>query len=34
MTGSKDPETLRFYEHTGYNSSDKTGFVRWLGEPV
>ena len=34
MTGSKDPETLRFYERAGYNSSDKTGFVRWLGEPV
>ncbi|MCR4990360.1 MAG: GNAT family N-acetyltransferase [Lachnospiraceae bacterium] len=30
LTGSKDPETLRFYENAGYNSNDKTAFVRWL----
>ncbi|NLT39809.1 MAG: GNAT family N-acetyltransferase [Clostridiales bacterium] len=30
MTGSKDPATLRFYERAGYNSSDKTAFIRWL----
>ena len=29
--GSKSPETLRFYENTGYNSSDKTAFIQWLG---
>lgn len=26
MTGSKKPETLRFYENAGYSSADKTGF--------
>ena len=30
LTGSKNPETLRFYEKTGYNSSDKTAFIQWL----
>lgn len=30
MTGSKDPATLGFYEHAGYNSNDKTGFIQWL----
>ena len=30
MTGAKDAETLGFYEHAGYNSSDKTGFIQWL----
>ena len=30
MTGSKAPETLRFYEKAGYNSRDKTAFVQWL----
>ena len=30
LTGSKDPATLRFYEKAGYNSSDKTAFIRWL----
>lgn len=30
MTGSKDPNTLRFYEKAGYNSSDKTAFVQRL----
>ena len=31
LTGSKQPETLRFYERAGYNSSDKTAFIQWLG---
>jgi len=30
MTGSKRPETLRFYENAGYSSSDKTGFSQKL----
>ena len=28
LTGSKKPETLRFYEKAGYNSSDKTAFIQ------
>ena len=31
LTGSKKPETLHFYEKAGYNSSDKTAFIQWLG---
>lgn len=31
LTGSKKPETMRFYERAGYNSSDKTAFIQWLG---
>ena len=31
LTGSKKQETLRFYEKNGYNSSDKTSFIQWLG---
>ncbi len=31
LTGSKNPETLRFYEKAGYNSSDKTAFIQWIG---
>ena len=27
LTGSKKPETLKFYENAGYNSSDKTAFI-------
>ena len=30
LTGSKRPETLRFYENAGYNSTDKTAFIQWL----
>ena len=30
LTGSKAPETLRFYEKAGYNSSDKMAFVQWI----
>ncbi len=32
LTGSKKEETLRFYERAGYNSSDKTAFIQWIGE--
>ena len=31
LSGSKKPATLRFYEKSGYNSSDKTAFIQWLG---
>ena len=31
LTGSKKPETLHFYEKAGYNSSNKTAFIQWLG---
>ena len=31
LTGSKKPETLRFYENAGYNSNDKKAFIQWLG---
>ena len=31
LTGSKKPKTLKFYENAGYNSSDKTAFIQWLG---
>lgn len=30
MTGRKDEATLRFYENAGYNSNDKTAFIRWF----
>ncbi len=30
MTGSKLDSTLRFYEQSGYNRHDKTGFIQWL----
>lgn len=30
LTGSKKPDTLNFYRNAGYNSSDKTAFIRWL----
>ena len=30
LTGSKDLNTLHFYEKAGYNSSDKTAFIQWL----
>ena len=31
LTGSKKTETLHFYEQAGYNSSDKTAFIQWIG---
>ena len=30
MTGSKKPETLRFYEKAGYSSEGKTAFAQWM----
>ena len=30
LTGSKNESTLRFYENAGYNSADKTAFIKWL----
>lgn len=30
LTGSKEVETLRFYERLGYSKDYKTGFVQWL----
>ena len=30
LTGSKEEGTLRFYEHAGYNCTDKTAFIQWL----
>ena len=30
LTGSKKESTQRFYENAGYNSTDKTAFIRWL----
>jgi hypothetical protein len=32
LTGSKKSETLYFYEKAGYNSTDKTAFIQWLGK--
>ena len=34
LTGSKKQETLAFYEKAGYNSSDKTAFIQWLGREI
>lgn len=31
LTGSKEESTLSFYRKAGYNSSDKTAFIQWLG---
>lgn len=33
LTGSKKESTIRFYEHAGYNCSDKTAFIQWLDCP-
>ncbi len=30
LTGSKEPGTLEFYRQAGYNSTDKTAFIRWM----
>ena len=32
LTGSKQEATLNFYSNAGYNSSDKTAFIHWIGE--
>lgn len=31
LTGSKQEATLNFYSNAGYNSSDKTAFIQWIG---
>ena len=31
LTGSKSQNTLDFYKNAGYNSSDKTAFIQWIG---
>ena len=30
LTGSKQENTLAFYEQCGYNRNDKTAFIQWL----
>lgn len=30
LTGRQDAATLRFYQNAGFNSEDKTAFIRWL----
>ena len=30
LTGSKSESTLSFYRNAGYNSTDKTAFIKWL----
>lgn len=30
LTGSKKESTLDFYRQAGYNSEDKTAFIRWI----
>lgn len=30
LTGTKQENTLRFYENCGFNKNDKTGFVNWI----
>lgn len=30
LTGSKNENTLKFYEKAGYNREDKTAFIMWL----
>lgn len=30
LTGSKEENTLNFYRKAGYNSNDKTAFIRWI----
>ncbi len=30
LTGSREKETLDFYQNAGYSSTDKTAFVQWL----
>lgn len=29
VTGSKDPNTLKFYQDNGFNQNDKTAFIMW-----
>jgi len=30
LTGAKSESTLKFYEKCGFNSKDKTAFIKWL----
>lgn len=30
VSGSKNEETLKFYENAGYNRTDKTAFIQWI----
>jgi len=30
LTGSKEENTLTFYQKAGYNSVDKTAFIQWI----
>lgn len=30
LTGSKQESTLNFYRNAGYNSADKTAFIKWF----
>lgn len=30
LTGSKEESTLNFYRRAGYNSNDKTAFIKWI----
>lgn len=30
LTGSKDENALKFYEKCGFNSEDKTAFIKWI----
>lgn len=30
LTGSKEESTLNFYRNAGFNSSDKTAFIKWF----
>lgn len=32
LTGTKEQQTLDFYRNAGYNSADKTAFIRWITE--
>lgn len=30
LTGSKEENTLKFYQNAGYNNTDKTAFIQWI----
>jgi len=30
LTGAKNENTLKFYEKCGFNSKDKTAFIKWI----
>lgn len=32
LTGSRDEAVWNFYRNAGYNSSDKTAFIQWIGK--